>query len=81
MQITIPKLEEFVFTDGMNYWDNPIDSQNYKISGAGVYAVFHGRVIQINTKPSHLLLITDLDNTLVGWNRDAKNSLKKFNNF
>ena len=61
----------FVFTDGHGHWDNPSSacvssrSHNYYVSAPGRYAVFRGDIVPISPASRRVLLITDLDGTLV----------------
>lgn len=66
-----------MFTDGEGQWDNPPDGQNYTVHSEGTYAVFRGRIIPIDSTRKSILLISDLDNTLIG-NMPA---LQRFNDF
>lgn len=62
---------EFVLTDGRGNWDNPAphcshsSGQNYEINHPGKYAIFRGEVIPILPNPKRILLISDLDGTLL----------------
>ena len=61
----------FVFTDGAGHWDNPssqctsVTGRNYSLSEPGSYAAFKGDLLRIREDCKPVLLITDLDGTLL----------------
>ena len=80
MQIHLPSLEEFVFTDGNGLWDNPSPGVNYRSPGISTIAVYRGSVLPvISAEP--ILLSSDLDNTLVGSHPDTIAALRRFNEY
>ena len=80
VEIDLKEAEEFVFTDGQGHWDNPCQGQNYKNPGGSQIAVYRGSVIRIeNAEP--ILLVSDLDNTLIGSHPDTKAALRRFNEY
>ncbi|CAG9334481.1 unnamed protein product [Blepharisma stoltei] len=81
LTITIEDIKEFVFTNGNEKWDNPSPGQNYKITGPGAYAVFHGKIIEIKPAKRPVLLISDLDNTLIGNYQPTIEALARFNDY
>ena len=62
---------EFVLTDGRGNWDNPAphcayrSGNNYEINNPGQYALFRGEVIPITPATKRVLLVSDLDGTLL----------------
>jgi sucrose-6F-phosphate phosphohydrolase len=73
---------EFVFTDGAGHWDNPADGiRNYTISKPGRYAVYRGKVIPIQRTPREVLLVTDLDGTLLENSDEGRGALSRFTEF
>lgn len=61
----------FVFTDGSDQWDNPaadcsrVSGRNYSVTESGRYAVFKGDLILLREGCKRVLLISDLDSTLI----------------
>jgi sucrose-6F-phosphate phosphohydrolase len=79
-QIQLASLSEFVFTDGQHQWDNPSPGQNYRNPGCAALAVYRGAVLPV--LPSEpILLISDLDNTLIGSHPDTQLAQRKFNEY
>lgn len=73
---------EFVLTDGNGCWDNPQDSeQNYFIAKEGRYAVYKGKLLEVQDNPKSVLLITDIDGTLLENNRWGREALKRFTHY
>ncbi|KFM25353.1 Protein GrpE [Auxenochlorella protothecoides] len=58
-------LLEFVMTNGASGWDKPTEGGHYTIAAPGRYCLQHGRVESV-AHSRRLLLVTDLDDTLVG---------------
>jgi len=78
--IELERPTEFVFTDLEGNWDNPPEGQNYAVKSEGAFAVYHGEVLEVDFKKS-ILLVADLDNTLVGSHPDTKAALDRFNQY
>lgn len=57
-------LVEFVLTDGNGSWDKPPGGGNYQMHCVGFHSLSHGSLHRISTP--RVLVITDLDDTLVG---------------
>jgi sucrose-6F-phosphate phosphohydrolase len=55
---------EFAITDGNGSWDKPSNGSNYQVHLPGSYSLAHGTLRRIPTP--RVLVITDLDDTLVG---------------
>ncbi|CAE7671406.1 SPP1 [Symbiodinium sp. CCMP2456] len=68
---------EFVICDlKKQSWDNPPDwygKKNYLIAESGQYSLRHGHLRRI--RESKVMVVTDLDHTLVGHERDPENKL------
>lgn len=79
-QIKIEYLNEFVFTDGKNSWDNPRPGENYQYEGGDNVAVYRGKLIKVE-ESEPIMLISDLDNTLVGSHQDTKDAHRRFNEY
>lgn len=71
---------DFVFTNGSK-WDNPGPNLNYKLTRPGSYAVYHGKLIEIIPSKKPVLLVADLDNTLVGSYQPTRDALARFNEY
>ena len=73
---------DFVLTDGKGSWDNPQNGkQNYTIPKEGRYAVYKGELLEIQDNYKPLLLITDIDGTLLENNRWGRQALKRFTHY
>lgn len=79
-EITLDYLSEFVFTDGKNSWDNPRPGENYKFIGGDKIAVYRGKLINIE-QSEPIMLVADLDNTLVGSHPDTREAHRRFNEY
>ena len=80
-QITLNYLDEFVFNDGLGNWDNPSPGANYKNPDGKVIAAYRGAVLKVETTKIPILLISDLDNTLIGSHEDTKAAHRRFNEY
>ena len=69
--VTFPVPSRFVFTDGAGHWDNPalqctnVIGRNYSLTEPGRYAGYKGDIIRLREGGRPVLLITDLDGTLL----------------
>jgi sucrose-6F-phosphate phosphohydrolase len=79
-ELKLEYLSEFVFTNGESQWDNPSPGQNYKNPGYAHLAIYRGTLLQIE-ESEPILLLSDLDNTLVGSHPDTRSSQKRFNEY
>ena len=80
-QISLDSLDEFAFNDGLNHWDNPSPGENYKALNGKVLAVYRGAIIIVEPTTNPILLISDLDNTLIGSTEDAIAAHNRFNEY
>jgi len=71
-QITL----ELVITDGQGAWDKAPGDQNYKIQSPGRYRLQHGQLHPVTCPP--VLVVTDLDDTLIGSNALDDEATLKF---
>lgn len=79
-QISLTYLGDFVLTNGDGIWDNPQPGRNYQNPGVPLFAVYRGKEIPIEpTEP--ILLISDLDNTLIGSHPDTHAAQRRFNEY
>lgn len=79
-QIRLEELDEFVFTNNQGSWDNPSFGKNYKNPGHERLAVYRGSLLKIiDSEP--ILLLADLDNTIVGSHPDTRAAQKRFNEY
>lgn len=79
---------EFVLTDGRGNWDNPApqcaysSGQNYEINAPGQYAIFRGNVVPVVPTSKRILLISDLDGTMLEeHDPEADQSTLRFANY
>jgi sucrose-6-phosphatase len=79
-QISLEEINEFVFNNGNGQWDNPSPGCNYKNPGCRVLAVYGGKEIPVDPA-SPIILVSDLDNTLIGSFPDTKAAQRRFNEY
>jgi hypothetical protein len=72
--------QEFVMTDGAGGWDNPFGGGNYEITSPRL-ALFKGKVITIEENSKPILVISDLDSTMIGDNESARAATSRFTQF
>lgn len=76
LQVEADGLEFVVCDMKKQYWDNPPDwygKKNYQITEGGSYSLRNGHLRRI--RKNRVLVVTDLDHTLIGHERDPENKL------
>jgi hypothetical protein len=69
--------QDFVMTDCSGGWDNPSDGGNYKVPSAR-FALFKGTLVPVQENSDHILVISDLDSTMIGDNETARAATSRF---
>jgi hypothetical protein len=72
--------QDFAMTDGAGGWDNPYGGGNYEITSTRL-ALFKGKVISIEENSSPILVISDLDSTMIGDTESACAATSRFTQF
>ena len=75
IEILIPQGgRQFVLTDNHGKWDNPAPycrrkvGKNYFLNTGGRYAIFKGELVRIRRRGYPILLVSDIDGTLIEHN-------------
>mmetsp|Transcript_7956 Transcript_7956/g.15502 ORF Transcript_7956/g.15502 Transcript_7956/m.15502 type:complete len:360 (-) Transcript_7956:1551-2630(-) len=69
--------QEFVMNDGAGHWDNPYGGGNYCVPSTR-FALFKGKLIPVVDNSDHILLISDLDSTMIGGTQEAARATSRF---